>query len=90
MIDTQRFQVMWVDDLRAMGHPEFKSISDVRPCRYIGDREALVDTSVKPFRILGTDGGEVEDQTLSRDWRWVVKELNALDLENKKKEVEDE
>lgn len=28
-------------------------------------------------RIVGEDGGEPEDQLLVRDWKWVVKELNA-------------
>lgn len=26
--------------------------------------------------IVGTDGGEPEDQTLTRDWSWVIDELN--------------
>lgn len=30
----------------------------------------------KPQRIVGCDGGEPEDQTLSRDWGWVTDELN--------------
>lgn len=29
-------------------------------------------------RVLGTDGGEPEDQLLVRDWQWVVIELNKL------------
>lgn len=31
----------------------------------------------QPVEILGTDGGEQEDQTLSRDWSWVVPALRA-------------
>lgn len=27
---------------------------------------------------VGTDGGEPEDQTFVRDWRWVAVELNRL------------
>jgi hypothetical protein len=30
----------------------------------------------KPTRILGTDGGEPEDQSFGRDWYWVVEEIN--------------
>lgn len=30
----------------------------------------------KPVRILSSDGGEPEDQTLTRDWGWVTEELN--------------
>ena len=31
-----------------------------------------------PVRLVGVDGGEPEDNTLWRGWRWVAKELNAL------------
>lgn len=34
------------------------------------------DENDKPVRLVGTDGGEPEDQLLVRDWRWVEKELN--------------
>ena len=30
----------------------------------------------KPIRVLGSDGGEPEDQTFGRDWKWVVEEIN--------------
>lgn len=36
----------------------------------------IVDT--RDGRIVGGDGGEPEDQTLLRDWKWVPVELNAL------------
>lgn len=29
-----------------------------------------------PLRIVGTDGGEPEDNSLIRDWSWVAGELN--------------
>ncbi len=29
-----------------------------------------------PIEYVGCDGGEPEDQTLSRDWAWVVGALN--------------
>ena len=32
----------------------------------------------KPARIVGSDGGEPEDQTFGRDWNWVCGELNRL------------
>lgn len=38
----------------------------------------LFDTSVEPWRLLGTDCGEPEDQTFGRDWSWVVEELNKV------------
>lgn len=34
----------------------------------------VVDTFTKT--VIGSDGGEPEDQTLSRDWCWVVEALN--------------
>lgn len=30
----------------------------------------------EPVAVIGTDGGEPEDQTLRRDWAWVVFALN--------------
>ena len=30
----------------------------------------------KPIRFIAADGGEPEDQTLTRDFSWVVDELN--------------
>lgn len=37
---------------------------------------ALVDSTTG--RELGCDGGEPEDQLLTRDWAWVADELNSL------------
>jgi hypothetical protein len=31
-----------------------------------------------PLRLVGADGGEPEDQSLHRDWKWVVTELNKM------------
>lgn len=30
------------------------------------------------IRVVGSDGGEPEDQSLVRDWQWVAKELNRV------------
>jgi len=30
-----------------------------------------------PVELLGSDGGDPEDQVLSRDWAWVAPALNA-------------
>lgn len=46
---------------------------------YYGDAfDGLVfeTDGMRPVRFLGAEGGEPEDQTLSRDWAWVVDELN--------------
>lgn len=32
-------------------------------------------------RVLGTDGGAPEDALLVRDWKWVTRELNAINAE---------
>ena len=32
---------------------------------------------LRPVQFIGSDGGEPEDQTLGRDWAWVVPALNA-------------
>lgn len=42
-------------------------------------RQVVIDTETG--EILGGDGGEPEDQTLYRDWKWVVPALNAVDAE---------
>lgn len=39
----------------------------------------VVDTTTNA--VVGCDGGEPEDQTLGRDWFWVVGALNAVDAE---------
>lgn len=31
----------------------------------------------KPVEFIGSDGGEPEDQTLTRDWDWVAPALQA-------------
>jgi hypothetical protein len=37
-----------------------------------------------PIRIVATDGGEPEDQSLVRDWSWVKDEMNKLAEESNK------
>lgn len=36
----------------------------------------LCDEEGIPEKLIGMDGGEREDQTLNRDWNWVVTALN--------------
>lgn len=64
---ADRFLVMSTNDPRL---PEDE--------RYEDDmyRSVLFDTQDK--RVVGTDGGEPEDQTFGRNWSWVPDELNAL------------
>ena len=58
------------DDL--VGVDEWKPYEDEGDIRY-AVYECVDDI---PIRFLGCDGGEPEDQTLWRDWKWVVDELN--------------
>jgi len=38
-------------------------------------------------RLIGVDGGEPEDQTLGRDWSWVVGALNDAYAQGRKDAV---
>lgn len=42
-----------------------------------GSYTELVDT--RDGRVLGSDGGEPEDNSFCRDWKWVPVELAALE-----------
>jgi hypothetical protein len=54
-----------VEDLRAFGDWDYDS-SGVFRCE-----------DGVPVELLGSDGGEPEDQTLGRDWSWVAPALQA-------------
>lgn len=41
------------------------------------DRYVFRYEGLRPVEFIGSDGGEPEDQTLGRDWAWVVPALNA-------------
>jgi len=41
----------------------------------------VVEVLENGYRLLGSDGGEPEDQVLYRDWKWVVPELNKAFLD---------
>jgi hypothetical protein len=63
------YDLVWLGELEAT-HPW-------RQC--YGDGFAVVDRgSPTETRIVGCDGGEPEDQSLGRDWKWVVDELRSL------------
>jgi len=50
-----------------------------RPTEYYhGGMCVLFDSLDNFVRIVGTDGGEPEDNTLHRDYSWVIPELNRL------------
>ena len=70
-----RFRVLFADDAREAEVPGIDCWNDRYYCGSV-----LVEFSPdgKPLRCLGSDMGEPEDKSLTRDFIWVVRELNAL------------
>lgn len=68
--EVPRFVRMIADDARAAG------VSNVDMWEAWNTVSILVDT--KTYEAVGADGGEPEDQTLGRDWKWVVDLLNKV------------
>ena len=72
-----RFIVVSVTDAIKKKYPEWEEFQrrinygDYFWCLYETDGE-------KPVRLVFSDGGEPEDQSLVRAWKWVPKELNEL------------
>ena len=66
---AERFQLMNYDEAKAAGIEVWNR--DEYPLFVV---ENLPDGRT---RVVGSDGGEPEDQRLSRDWEWVVPALNA-------------
>lgn len=64
----ERFEFMTLKEAREHGCPDLEGWED----EYV---MCIVDTEAKIS--LGTDGGEPEDQSFSRDWSWVVGAMNA-------------
>lgn len=73
---SPRFAVVYSRDY-AKQYPESET------AEYVADGADLywmcVDTT--SGRVLGADGGAPEDALLVRDWRWVPRELNAVNAE---------
>lgn len=71
----ERYSVVLSFDAIAKGYPGWEELQlypdEACWCLYETDNG-------KPFRLVATDGGDPEDQTLVRDWRWVPGELNKL------------
>ena len=62
--ETQRFVLVYLNDPRV-------------PEGYRNDfGSAIIDTMTNEF--VACDGGEPEDQLLTRDWSWVVPLLNKI------------
>lgn len=53
---------------------------------YLGYFSFVIEDTPSGPQVLATDGGEPEDQTLSRDWAWVVPALNKAFEDGKKEE----
>lgn len=66
-MDTERYRVIFDNDLQFVG-----IINDSGGFRY---HVVEFPPGDQPH-IIGSDGGEPEDQLLVRDWDWVVVALN--------------
>jgi len=70
-----KYIVVSNQEARASKYPSYEDprqdFGDFYSCLYETDGK-------KPIRLVGEDGGEPEDQTFGRDWRWVVREMNQL------------
>lgn len=67
-----RFRILAVDDAQALLVPG-ADCYDEDWCYLLVEFK-----DNQPVRILGSDGGAPEDQSLVRDWQWVAYELNGL------------
>ena len=77
------YVVMWAKDAVEAGY------IDPTYTRYDDYFNVLLKTSDNgPPTLVGCDGGEPEDQTLNRDWSWVVTELNDLAHEIHERQLE--
>ena len=65
---TGRFQVRHIDDL-----PEEMKVRDIDMCCCCCVVRVENDNVVE---VIAWDGGEPEDQLLTRDWRWVPLAMN--------------
>jgi hypothetical protein len=77
-VETGRFRILGTKDVQRV-------LPDAMPNHFDIDEWGwwLVefDAAGKAVRIVGSDGGEPEDQLLVRNWSWVAKEMNALAAE---------
>ena len=68
------YRTVWFDEAKRQGWPGTEHEDD-----YHNDGTSLLyrfEDDV-PAAVIGTDGGEPEDQSLVRDWRWVPLALQA-------------
>ena len=70
-----RFQVVEVNSLIRLNHPQVEGFNESA----FDGVNCIIDRSCEPCRILGFDRGEMEDNTFTRDYDWIAKELNSLD-----------
>jgi len=73
-----RFRILYQDDLSA----ELAEMWGVSSDDFVYYLVEFVDG--KQVRVVGSDGGSPEDQTLVRDWAWVAREMNELAKESVK------
>lgn len=73
---SPRFAVVYSRDY-AKQYPS----SDVAECLSDGADPCWMCIDTTNARVLGADGGAPEDALLVRDWKWVARELNAVNAE---------
>jgi len=68
-----KVEVRWLDE----DATEWLPVSARHMAGYECSALVGLDASGKVVEVVGTDGGDPEDQTLYRDWAWVGNVLNA-------------
>jgi hypothetical protein len=68
-----KYVICRLDTAKKLGYPGIAEWYDPDELYYINGVFRFEDG--KPVDLVGTDGGEPEDQTLTRDWAWVASTL---------------
>ena len=83
---TVEYRSITFRDAKERGWPDTDEDDDYHDLDYTSILYRFEDGV--PVAVIGTDGGEPEDQTLRRDWRWVTFALQAAyDLGRSHQEV---
>lgn len=77
MVLASKYEIMDHEEATAAGAPA-AMVVDMEPSDWdVGRSGVFRLENGAPVELLGTDGGEPEDQTLGRDWGWVPEALQA-------------
>lgn len=75
---TTTYEVIAMPAALGMGAPGIEWIAESpHPSDWDYDKGIWRCEDGVPVELIGTDGGEPEDQTLGRDWKWVAPALRA-------------